>query len=78
LHHYRVTVNGPHAALESVLAEIARDRAPPAMSTDTRCVLLASADRIDCWEELSRRHPEVRDHRDHNLVGRLTPLTGIA
>jgi hypothetical protein len=60
MHHYRVTVNGPDAAAASLLAELAGVGAPPTMSSDAPCVVIASADGVPCWEELSRRHPDVR------------------
>src|SRR5438034_3590235 len=60
MHHYRATVNGPPAAVEGVLAELAREGVPLAACSDVRRVVFASATKVDYWNALSKRHRGAR------------------
>jgi hypothetical protein len=56
VHHCRVTVNGPDAAVESLVAELC---AAGARRIDARSVVTRCADGVDSWAELSSRHPRA-------------------
>jgi hypothetical protein len=59
VHHYRVNVNGPDPVVDAIVAELTSAGARAAEPAEPRCLLMASANGVETWEALSRRHPEA-------------------
>src|SRR5215216_1810975 len=52
MHHYRVDLTGPPAAIRAVVAETGQ-------AGDGTTLIVACGEGIDFWESRSRRHPSV-------------------
>lgn len=59
MHHYRVNINGPAAAVAAVTAELARAGAKSCGSPGEQRLVMKSEEGFDSWEALSRRHPRA-------------------